>query len=546
MTPATIHCPERVAPATLAAWRDGALSVAEAAHVTAHVTAHVPACSACRAVLSSYDMLDDVLRRQPAPEPDERLWRAVQRGMHGTRRMRRASKPAQRLGGGLAALAAVVLLALGFAQVLHNRAVATVHTSATATTAPQGTPTLLPTAAPASPATNGPRPSWQQAQLPVAGLTDQDILTYAVVPGHGESAYACHAISDRAGGTLTFYHTTDRALHWATLTQLKEPGVDVSDCMVQVDALDGNRILIQAQGQTMQTLKEVVWYELSEDGGATWIRLDESATIYGVSTWSGHSYALHLQVTDPQHATLRLSVSTDHLHTWQPVDQSLVSPYQGVTNFWLSPSGELLAEVTTWRGTPPSATPTSRLAARQKESVALWRSSDGGAHWALFPAPALSSGQTLPPFVVGQPVAGEPWHICMQYLTQTSAVANLACTFDGGRTWSARPLLCTAAPCGQASLAGSYYYLASDGTVILMDLAPGSDFQFGLYRLPRGSTTWQFLGPISGSNAFFFAPTPNGGILWAYAGGTFAEARLSGSIGGHQALPGVLSTASYP
>jgi anti-sigma factor RsiW len=351
MTPATMQCPERVAPATLAAWRDGTLSAADAAHVTAHV----PTCPACRAVLSSYDTLDDALRRQPAPEPDERLWRAVQHGMHGTRRMRHASKPAQQLGGGLAALAAVVLLALGFAQVLHSRVVTTVHTSATATTAtpaPQGTPTLLPTAVPASPVTNGPRPSWQQARLPVEPLTDQDILTYAVVPGHGESAYACHAISDRAGGTLTFYHTTDRALHWATLTQLKEPGVDVSDCMVQVDALDGNRVLVQVFGQNMDTFKEVVWYEVSEDGGATWTRLDESATLYGLSTWSGRTYALHLQVTDPQHATQRLSFSTDHLHTWRPVDQSLVGPYQGVTNFWLSPSGELLAEVTTWRGTP--------------------------------------------------------------------------------------------------------------------------------------------------------------------------------------------------
>jgi len=546
MTPATIHCPERVAPATLAAWRDGALSADSAAHVTAHV----PTCPACRAELATYDTLDDALRRQPAPEPDERLWRAVQHGMHGTRRMRHAGMgmPAQRLGGGLAALAAVALLALSFAQVLHRRTIATVHTSATATTAPQGTPTLLPTAVPASPATNGPRPSWQQARLPVASLTDQDILTFAVVPGHGASAYACHGISDRSGATLTFYHTTDRALHWARLAQLTEPDVDLSECMVQVDALNGNRVLVEVRGQDMQTLKEVVWYELSENGGATWTRLDESATLYSPATWGGRTYALHLQATDtdPQHATQRLSFSTDHLHTWQPVDQPLVGPYQGVSNFWVSPSGELLAEVTTWRGAPPSATPTSRLAARQKVSVALWRSSDGGAHWALFPAPALSSGQTLTPFVVGQPVAGEPWHICMHYQTQTSAVATLACTFDGDRTWSARPLLCTAAPCGQASLNSTLSFLASDGAVMLMDLAPGSDSQVGLYRLPQGSTTWQYLGPISGSNAFFFTPTPNGGILWAYTGGTFSGARLAGIIGGHQALPGVLSTASYP
>ena len=544
MTPATMHCPARVAPATLAAWRDGALSATESAHVAAHVAA----CPACRAVLSTYDTLDDALRRQPAPEPDERLWRAVQHGMHGTRRMRPASMsmPAQRLGGGLAALAAVVLLALGFAQVLHSRAVATVHTSATATTAPQGTSTPLPTAVPASPATNGPRPSWQQARLPVEPLTDQDILTYAVVPGHGESAYACHGTSDRSGATLTFYRTTDRALHWARLAQLTEPDVDLADCAVQVDAMDGNRVLVQASGQNMQTLKEVVWYELSEDSGATWNRVDASVRIEGLATWSGRSYALRPEVNDQQIVNFRLAVSTDHLHSWQPLDQPLVGRYQGVSNFWISPSGELLAEVTTWTGAPPSPTPVTLPVVSRSVRVVLWHSTDGGAHWEPFPAPVMTSDEALPPIVVEQPTADQPWHICAQYQTQPSTAASLACTFDGGRTWSARPLLCIAAPCRQISPVDPLSSVASDGSVIWMSGAPGSDSLLGLYRLPRGSTTWHYLGPIAGSNAFFFAPTPNGGLLWAYAGGGGQGGRLSGSIGGHQSLPGVLATASYP
>jgi hypothetical protein len=94
-------------------------------------------------------------------------------------------------------------------------------------------------------------------------------------------------------------------------------------------------------------------------------------------------------------------------------------------------------------------------------------------------------------------------------------------------------------------LYGAVSFLASDGAFVEMALAPGSDSQLGLYRLPQGSTMWQYLGPIAGSNAFFFAPTPNGGILWAHAGGTFL-ARLAGIIGGHQTLPGALSTANYP
>ncbi len=158
----------------------------------------------------------------------------------------------------------------------------------------------------------------------------------------------------------------------------------------------------------------------------------------------------------------------------------------------------------------------------------------------------MTSDEALPPIVVEQPAAGQPWHICAQYQTQPSTAASLACTFDGGRTWSARPLLCIVAPCRQISPVDTPSFVASDGAVIWMSGAPGSDSQLGLYRLPRGSTTWQYLGPIAGSNAFFFAPTANGGLLWAYAGGGGQGGQLSGSIGGHQSLPGVLSTASYP
>jgi hypothetical protein len=547
MTPATTHCPEGVAPATLAAWRDGALPAAEAARVAAHA----PECSACRAELTSLELRDSALRGYPAPEPDERLWRAVREAINGRQKSRHTGASARRLAGGLTALAAVVLLARGFAQVLHSQATQTVRTSATATASsgPRGTPTPLPTALPPSPAADGPHAAWQQARLPIEPLTVGDTLTYGIVPGHGESAYACHGISDRDGTTLTFYRTTDRALHWTTLKRLAAPLFDLTECMVQVDALDGNRVLVKVRGRTLQTLEDVAWYELTEDGGATWTRLDDDGTLYGLATLDGKTYVLRQRMIDQGHFSQSLSVSTDHLHTWQPIGQSLVGPGQAVANFWLGADGELLAEVRTSTVAPtPAATASSAYSRYEHISASLWRSSDGGAHWAAFPAPLLSSNDVVPSFVVEQPTSGQPWHICAQYQAQAHAAASLACTFDGGRTWSARPLLCTATPCDSASL-GSYqsplYFLASDGAVIAMALAPGSDSQFGLYRLPRGATTWRYLGPTPGSNAFFFAPTPNGGALWAYAGG-FYLGRLSGIIGGHQSLPGVLSTATYP
>ncbi|HEU5439767.1 MAG TPA: hypothetical protein VFU88_10795, partial [Ktedonobacterales bacterium] len=221
-----------------------------------------------------------------------------------------------------------------------------------------------------------------------------------------------------------------------------------------------------------------------------------------------------------------------------PIDQSLVGHNQTITSFWLSPSGELLAEVMTASGV---ATPGSVSASTR---VALWRSSDVGAHWQLFPAPTLSSDTTPPYFIVQQPTGtDQPWHICAPYKAGDAAL-SLACTFDSGRTWSTRPLLCITAPCKPALPFAGQYILASDGAVLAMALAPGSGSQVGIYRLPRDSAKWQYLGPTSGG-MLFFVPTSNGGVLWAFTGGAYLG-WFSGSIGGHQALPGVLSTATYP
>jgi hypothetical protein len=536
----TMLCPEGLTFATLAAWHDGTLDAAEAARVRSHVTG----CAACRAALSSLSTQDTVLRQLPAPEPDDRLWRAVRGRMRGERPARsNVTASRGRLVGGIAAVAAVLLVALGFAQVFRDRPQPTAGATPTAVA---GTPTLLPTAVAASPAVNGPHPNWQRGTLPVASLTDQDILSFGVAPAHGNEAYACFGTSDRSGATLTVYRTTDRSAHWTTQTQITVPSLDLSDCMVQVDAYDGNRVLIQVMGQNMDTMNGGTSFEYTDDGGATWSQLNESIQISEPATVHGATYALIWPPLSATNGTAHLSVSTDNWRQWRPVDQALVGARQAVSNFWINPGGELLAEVTT---ETPSATPTTSptgpvVPFQGTTSLSLWRSSDGGAHWRQFSTPRIPSAALARGFVVQQPSAGQPWQLCEVYGMSGGGVEGLACTFDDGHTWSARPLLCVSAPCVPMYLGIQNYALASDGYVLMMALAPGTHSQLGIYRLPQGATTWQYLGPTAGSNAYFFAPTPGGGILWAYAGGTYTG-RLSGIIGGQQMLPGVIATATY-
>ncbi len=539
MTTANASCPLGISPATIAAWRDGALPGDEPARIAAHVSG----CEACRREIALYESLDDALRRQPVPQSDGRLWRAVRAGMasaHGPRNTRRTVR---RVAGATSALAAVLLLALGFAQLFQARGNMTYHPGATATVV-QGTPTPLPTAGPASPAVRVASLNWQPGNFPTSGITfgerSDDILSFGVASTDGNIAYACYSQTSNTGGhvnsQITIYRTSDRAIHWTRLAQFPWPDAQTSECVVQVDALDSSRVLVNIGGQDVTTFNEAQWYELTEDSGATWNRLASNDVLSYLATANGRTYAVRWQVIGQQSNGLpkydiHLSVSTDHLRTWQPIDVPITRAGGEVNQFWVRPDGAILATVSSSAGM-------------------LQQSTDGGAHWKAIPLPTLSAGLGFGSIGVQQSTtASQPWHICIDEMTTDGPVekrsdVGVICTFDGGVTWSIRPTLCTNAPCSTRAiryLAG--FAIASDGA--LLAGSPDSSYHDGLYRLPEDSSQWEYLGPVSGG---FFAPTSSaGGVVWSFAGGVYMD-NLSGNIGGHLgSLPNVLlSTATFP
>lgn len=559
MTTANASCPLAIAPATIAAWRDGALPGDESARIAAHVSG----CEACRREIALYESLDDALRRQPVPQSDGSLWRAVRAGMDNTHRPRNTRWTVRRVAGAATALAAVLLLALGFAQIFQARGNVIYHPSST-TTSVQGTPTPLPTAGPASPAVRVAAPAWQPGNFPTSGITfgerSDDILTFGVAPSVGATAYACYGQSNQAGSQVTMYRTSDRAVHWTRLTQFSLPHIQTSDCTVQVDALDANRALVSIWGQNMQNFQDVRFHELTEDGGATWTKLSYDNLIYGITTVKGRTYAIRIQAVGVQRNgqplyIQHLAVSTDHLRSWQTIDTDLTDSVQneGVWRFWARPDGELLAQATTTVTTADSRS-TSSTTGR-----ALWLSDDGGAHWRPFPMPTLTSGLSTgaddmftSAWLVQQPTTSQqPWHVCIHEMVKGGNVTmGIACTADSGHTWSVRPYLCQSAPCstdGAAATGTEGETLTADGSLLF--IVPDKSLHLGLYRLPAHSSLWEYLGPANGSNAFFYAPTSaSDGVIWLYAGGIDMQASLSGVIGGHLgSLPSVLlSTATYP
>jgi hypothetical protein len=242
------------------------------------------------------------------------------------------------------------------------------------------------------------------------------------------------------------------------------------------------------------------------------------------------------------------------MRTWQPIDDNLIAVGQRVLRFWLNADGKLLvtaAIIPTAQGIA-DGTPTAFPGTTQFNSTPLWQSADGGARWKVLPPPVLSNNLSMRNWTVQQPVEhGQAWHICADEVASDGrTTVGIVCTSDGGRTWSARPYLCVSAPCpadrsGTGGNGGET--LMADGSLVF--IMPDKSLHLGLYRLPAHSSQWEYLGPVNGANALFYAPTStSGGVIWLFAGGVAVQANLSGVIGSHMAsLPNVpLSTAAYP
>jgi hypothetical protein len=136
VTPDVLTCVVSISAERLSLWRDGGLPASEAQPMREHTAD----CPACRARLAGFEQVAQTLRRQRELEPDERVWSAVrQRAGRAPARLLRPSLG--RALRGLAALAAVLVLAALFASVLGGHlGRGTIAGQATRTASPTATP----------------------------------------------------------------------------------------------------------------------------------------------------------------------------------------------------------------------------------------------------------------------------------------------------------------------------------------------------------------------------------------------------------------------
>lgn len=518
-------CAEGQTAGALSSWRDGALNPVESERLSRHLTE----CAACRARLAEYDDIADGLRAIRVPDPiggyrrDPRASSAPRRG-RSWRSLR--ATPRMRVAGSVGAVAAVLLIALAFAQVfvgLHHIAAGT-HTPtmahATVTATVNVTPVALPPLAwhVLPPLPDGSAISGSPYTTPGPLLFG---TTGMIAPSDGTTAYACAMQPPYSGGPppmkALFFATHDTAQTWSPiLTIPAEHGA--TECVVTVDALNPT-VVLASSAYAFRTVgpspNSAVTY-LSQDGGAHWQRLPGDQLIVQPATRQGVTYALHeVQTGTFSNAptTVNLAVSRDGMRTWTAIDGALMLQ-SGHTympqQFWLNPnSGNLLLET---------------MDQANSDALTLWHSEDAGAHWQSFEQPLATNAN--PNYVVQAPVAGQPWHVCVAgYRFPGQGQNTLACTLDNGATWNLRTAL---EPPYGASVSGKgpvpsigapvVFAVSNDGAVLAVAAqgvaADGSITGYALYRLPQGASQWQSLGSVP-EYRLLYVPAPASGILWA-------------------------------
>jgi hypothetical protein len=287
--------------------------------------------------------------------------------------------------------------------------------------------------------------------------------------------------------------THNRGASWARVADAPVG----SGCSMVVDALNP-RILVCCDygyspgGQAIST-----------DGGASWRLASSSYGIVQLATVGSRTYAI-LTVAVANGVVNRVGESDDGMRTWRMIDSTL----GGDSNYrwmWVNPAtGALLVE--TLGG--------------------IWGTTSDGTQWTQIPLPITGAVD----FRVQQPTAVQPWHLCVSYYaTPEDTSTAIACTRDGGTTWTQEPPIAPGGTVALRELVG----MPADGSLLVASAN-------NLYRLPSGSTQWQDLGatPTDSNGGLMYAPSDAGGCLWSFA----AE---SDGGGGADAATAVYS-AAYP
>ncbi|GAA3463001.1 WD40/YVTN/BNR-like repeat-containing protein [Saccharothrix longispora] len=219
-----------------------------------------------------------------------------------------------------------------------------------------------------------------------------------------------------SGSRGTVLRTTDGGVTWASVAPPDSSALDFRD----IEAFDARTAVVLSIGPGDSSRI----YRTS-DGGRTWSRAftnPDPAAFYDCVAFFDRFRGLAM--SDPVDGRFRVLSTRDGGRSWLPVPPEDLPPALP-GEFGFAASGQCLTTAgprDAWIATGGGAT------------ARVLHSGDGGRHWSVSDTPLLSSG-SAGVFAVAFRSPRQGLAIGGDYLAPGGAVANLALTSDGGRTW---------------------------------------------------------------------------------------------------------------
>ncbi len=512
----TATCALRVDPMTLTAYDAGLLAPLE----TQTLRDHIAECAACQHILAEDARVAGIIRALPVPPSGQPLWRAVQRATQRQPRVLLVTRRGLGIGGSIVTAALLVLAIIWGVSGPRGGHLSQPTTSIS----PQQTAVGVATVQVLGSIWLGiTLPPGLTTLMPPQGLSPLEIgyYNFEVAPSDGTTAYACFVA---APNTVQVWVTHDRALNWRQTATI---AVDHAFfCTPQIDSgnADSLNIFIQRQatvasanlnpGQPPHSplagpnfLPTVEQFSL--DGGITW-HAEPAGVAVGRTTATVVTGPIFALVALPGESMTHLSVSTDHMATWQPIDAPLRAANQLPLDYWTIPGRGTLYVLAETLPTPSSTV---------RSPATLWISDDSGGTWRQAPLDIFVSTHGF--FGVTPTI---PARFCAEGSVPSTQAIRLECTTDDGAQWSQMPLPHipyidpTSPQPGHIAYDDAVLGMATDGLLLAYAPAPANQNTLkAIYTLPVGATAWreELLG--SPNDFGIYVGQPGHGVFWDIA-----------------------------
>ena len=324
--------------------------------------------------------------------------------------------------------------------------------------------------------------SWRHVQLPAQVTSQSRALSgfgFAISPVDGRDAWLC--VRTRANSP-EIWATRDAGETWIDMGALPPVTSEQGKVCVLVADESDPRALAAAVSLQSETGAPRYATLVSTDGGAHWSRIPGDMRLLEMGSQGAITYAVPSDDSAPP--SKDIVASTDGLRTWHTVRPAALAADDALFVFWLRPSS-------------------TEIVAMSLHDT-LWRSTDGGAHWARLSTPPLQTVR-----LIAWLPARAQWMFC----GWPEDLSHIACSTDLGKTWPSRDINPHCYPADELP-SGTLLAVCTtggDGTGTLTRT---------LYQMPLDATTWMSLGALPDpgiwSVPILYAATATG-QLWCVA-----------------------------